>query len=89
MFETTIQSLSFLAQSGGDTGFAIGGGIFACGFGLVSLALFVFWVWMLIDCLLRDFEGLEKIIWLLVIFFFPLIGALLYLFIGRARGTKG
>lgn len=89
MLETTIQSLSFLAQSGGDAGYAIGGGIFACGVGLVSLALFIFWLWMLIDCLLRDFEGVEKIVWLLVIFFFPLIGALLYLFIGRARGTKG
>lgn len=88
MLANTIQNLSLLAQSDGG-GTTIVAGVTLAFFLIISFAMFIFWLWMLIDCLTRTFEGVEKIVWLLVIFFFPLVGALLYLFIGRARGTKG
>ena len=68
------------------------GGMFAlfpCGFGLFGLLLFVFWIWMLIDCLQRDFgDGSEKLIWVLVLVFLNFVGALIYYFIGRGKGVK-
>lgn len=88
MLETTIQSLSLLAQTSGDSVGGAGGAIFACVFGLIGLAVFIFWLWMLIDCLTRSFEGSEKIVWALVIIFLGIIGALVYFFVGRGRGTK-
>lgn len=52
----------------------------------LSLALTVFWIWMLVDAIQN--KGLndgEKIGWVLAIVFFHLIGSLLYLFIGRPK----
>lgn len=47
--------------------------------GLLMLALSAFWVWMLVDVIKRDFkDSNEKIIWVLVIIFTHLIGAVLY-----------
>ena len=58
------------------------GFIFALMFGL---AVFGCWLWALIDCLQGNFDGNDKIVWLLVIIFVPFIGSLLYLGIGRSR----
>ena len=56
------------------------------GFGLVAVLLgallFVFWVWMLIDCLKRDFKkDYEKIVWILVMIFLHILGAIVYYFV--------
>jgi len=49
---------------------------------LVGLGLF--WLWMLIDALTNaSLDPTMKIVWALVIFFLPFIGALAYLFVGR------
>ena len=56
--------------------------------GMFALAFFVFWIWMLIHAVTN--KGLgdgEKIAWVLVIFFLHFIGALIYFFIGRPKGT--
>lgn len=57
------------------------------GFGIITLLLVllasVFWIWMLIDCLTSSMDGVQKIVWLLVIFFLHLLGALIYFFVGR------
>ena len=75
-----------LAQRGA---FAVGGSVLGCLAILVAIACFIFWVWMLIDCIQRDFgEGSEKVIWVLVIVFLGIIGAIIYYFIGRPKGTK-
>ncbi|MEA2047368.1 MAG: PLD nuclease N-terminal domain-containing protein [Campylobacterota bacterium] len=51
---------------------------------VLMFGLFIFWGWALIDILKSDFkDGINKLIWLLVVFFFYGLGALLYLFIGR------
>ncbi|MCH9652603.1 MAG: PLDc N-terminal domain-containing protein [Planctomycetes bacterium] len=53
-----------------------------------SILCFVFWVWMLIDCLKNEpSTGNDKIIWGLVIAFTG-IGALLYYFIRRPERIK-
>lgn len=57
------------------------------GFGLlVGLALLAmgFWVWMLIDCATKESTiGNDKLIWVLIILFTHLLGALLYCLIRR------
>ncbi|WP_298867809.1 PLDc N-terminal domain-containing protein [uncultured Gimesia sp.] len=53
-----------------------------------SILCFVFWVWMLIDCLKNEpSTGNDKIIWALVMLFTG-IGALLYYFIRRPERIK-
>lgn len=57
--------------------------------GLFFTALFfVFWVWMLIDCVRsKGLSDGEKIAWTLVIVFTHALGALIYLLAGRKRAT--
>lgn len=49
----------------------------------------IFWVWMLIDCLIKESnEGSNKIAWILVILFTHLIGALVYYLVRRPQRIK-
>jgi hypothetical protein len=50
---------------------------------LILLLPVIFWVVALIDILKSNFQGNNKIIWVLVVIFLPLIGAILYFTIGR------
>lgn len=53
---------------------------------LLSLLGFAFWLWMLVHAITN--KGLgdgEKIVWVLVIIFLPLIGSIIYFFIGRSK----
>jgi len=53
---------------------------------LAIVALFVFWLWMLVDCLKNPrLQGTEKIVWVLVIIFLHGLGALVYFFVGRTK----
>lgn len=54
---------------------------------VIGLIGTVFWIWMLIDCLLRKFKSnTNKIIWVLVIVFGHFIGALIYfIFVKRGK----
>jgi hypothetical protein len=48
----------------------------------------IFWIVEIIDAVRRDFaEPSEKIIWLLVIILTHFLGALVYYFAGKPRGT--
>ena len=63
------------------------------GFGLVAVLLgallFVFWLWMLIDCLKRDFKkDYEKIVWILVMIFLHILGAIVYYFVVKVADKK-
>ena len=55
--------------------------------GMVMMtASFIFWGWALIDILKSDFkDSINKLIWLLVVFFLYVFGALLYVFIGKKQ----
>jgi hypothetical protein len=52
----------------------------------LAVALFVFWIWMLISAVQNKglTEG-EKIAWVLVIVFLHWLGALLYFFVGHPK----
>ncbi|MBI1175907.1 hypothetical protein GC207_00550 [bacterium] len=62
--------------------------LFAGFVGLVALAISllgtIFWIWMIIDCATKESsEGNDKIIWILIILFTHIIGALIYFFARR------
>jgi len=70
---------------------SIVGGIFALVAMVLSAVLaiagFAFWLWMLVHAITN--KGLgdgEKIAWVLVIIFLPVLGCILYFFIGRPKG---
>ena len=46
---------------------------------LLPVLAFVFWVWMIVDCVSRKFKDkTDKIVWVLVIMFAHIIGASIY-----------
>jgi len=56
---------------------------------VVGLACFAFWLWMLIHAIKnKGLTDTEKLIWVLVVLFLHVLGALIYFFVGRpkARG---
>jgi len=56
---------------------------------VISILAFVFWVWMLIDCLKNEpSTGNDKIIWALVIVLLNGIGAILYYLVRRPERIK-
>ncbi len=58
-------------------------------FGAFALLSFVFWLWMLIDCLTKEpSEGNDKIVWVLVVFFGNLLGAAIYFFARRPERIR-
>ena len=57
---------------------------------LLGLAAFVAWVWMLVHAITnRGLSDGEKILWVLLIVFLPLLGVILYFFIGRPKKPGG
>jgi hypothetical protein len=69
---------------------AAGGGIVACVImavvAVLALASFAFWLWMLIDAITRiPSGGNTKLIWILVILFTSILGALIYFFVQRPK----
>ncbi len=57
-------------------------------FGCISIAGFVFWIYAIIDVVKRTFPGEnDKLIWTLVVILAGWLGALIYWFVGRDKGT--
>ena len=55
-------------------------------FALVALAGLAFWVWMIIDCATNEPSvGSDKIVWMIVIVFAQIIGALIYYFVRHCK----
>ena len=55
---------------------------------LISIAGMVLWVIALIDCARREFPGdSEKLMWILIIALAGWIGAIIYWYVGRPKGT--
>lgn len=64
------------------------GFIFAPLGALLALVVFIFQVWMLIHAATNDgISTSEKIAWVLVIFFVPCLGSLIYFFVGKPKAT--
>ena len=54
----------------------------------LAVAGTVFWIVALVDCVRRDFPGgNDKLMWVLIILIAQVVGALVYWFVGRERGT--
>ena len=49
----------------------------------------IFWIWMLIGCIRNNgLSSNERLIWVLVILFLNVLGAVLYYFFGRTKKRK-
>jgi len=48
----------------------------------------IFWFWALIDILKNEFIGSNKVIWLLLVIFIPVLGFVLYFLIGRKQKVR-
>jgi hypothetical protein len=46
------------------------------------------WIYCLIDILKNKFAQNDKIIWVLVVMLIPILGSILYLFIGKHKKLK-
>ena len=57
--------------------------------GLIGIAGFVLWIWMLVEVLTRETdEGNSRLVWALVIVFTHWIGALVYVFARRRERIR-
>jgi hypothetical protein len=73
----------FLLAQAADNAAATFFGLGIFGLLLAGLAS-LFWIWMLIDALTNaSLDPGMKILWAVIIFFLPFLGALAYLFVGR------
>ena len=52
---------------------------------MVILFIFLIPLLALLNVLMSDFQGNEKIMWVLIIIFLPFLGSLLYFLIGRDK----
>ena len=59
--------------------------LFASIFGIFVL---VVWIWALIDCLNSEKNTSDKLLWILLIVLFNIIGAILYFILGRSKEVK-
>ncbi len=70
-------------------GLGIIGIFFGLMFATLGVFLFVFWILMIVDCVKRKFkEDSEKIVWVIVIIFAGIIGALIYYFVVKNKDKK-
>lgn len=54
--------------------------------GILTVAAFVFWIWMLVHAITnKGLTDAMKIVWVIVIVFTHFIGALIYFFVGRPK----
>ncbi len=59
-------------------------------FTVVWLVATAVWLWMLTDCLTaRRVSGREKIVWVVVLLFTHILGAVLYFFLVRITRRRG
>ena len=52
-----------------------------------AIALIAFWIWALVDCINSKKQITDKLIWIIIIFLFSFIGAVLYWLFGRKKQT--
>ena len=53
---------------------------------LIGLLIFALWVWMLVDAITnKGLNNAERLAFVLLVFFLPFIGSLVYFFVGRPK----
>lgn len=55
---------------------------------LVGLLVCFLWLIALVDILRSEFRGNDKVVWVLVVIFFPFLGSILYFLVGRSRKIR-
>jgi len=55
---------------------------------LIALSVCFLWIIELVDILRSNFQGNDKVVWVIVVIFFPLLGSILYFIIGRSRKIR-
>jgi Phospholipase_D-nuclease N-terminal len=56
------------------------------GIDIIPIAITIFWIWMLIDCITNNkIRGGSKVCWLLAIFFTHIVGAVIYYFMRSSQ----
>ncbi len=57
--------------------------------GLVGLVGTAFWIWMLIDCATNEPSvGNDKVVWIIIIVFTQIIGAVIYYFVRHSKRAE-
>jgi prolipoprotein diacylglyceryltransferase len=60
--------------------------LFSLLLGLLALFGFILWLWMLVDCATKESnEGNTKIVWIIIIVFTNIVGAVIYLLVRRPQ----
>ncbi|MBU2081167.1 PLDc N-terminal domain-containing protein [Patescibacteria group bacterium] len=77
-----ITDTDFYKKLGADYVFGILGKVFIF-VGPILILLFAFWLWMLIDCVKREFD--DKALWIILLIFLNSIAAILYFFIVKRK----
>jgi len=54
----------------------------------LELVGFLFWIWMIYECATRERNSSEKVLWLLLVVFAPVLGSLIY-FLVRIVKIRG
>lgn len=53
---------------------------------LIGLLILALWVWMLVDAITNNgLNNAERLAFVLLVFFLPFIGSLVYFFVGRPK----
>ena len=75
-------------EMSGSAGAGIVGMLLLLVVAVIGLALFAFWLWMLIHSITnKGLRDTEKILWVILIIFLPFLGSLIYFFVGRPKAT--
>ena len=62
------------------------GGFIHFVFLLIFLIGSVFWIWMLVECATKESDtGNTKLVWVIIVLFTHIIGALIYYFVRRPQ----
>jgi hypothetical protein len=84
---TMVELLAQQAVNSDGGGGMLVGGAFMIVVLLIVLVCFAIWLWALIDAIRNPaLESTMRIVWILVIVFTGIIGAAIYLLVGRSRG---
>jgi len=90
------QTTDFGTDYGTDAAAAAAAGTAAVGIGVAmiifwlvfGLATLVLWIWALVDVIRREFPNSnDKVLWIVLIIVLGILGSILYLIIGRKKGT--
>ncbi len=84
-----FETLNLLAQADGGEVALWGGGIFMVLMIIGAIVSFGIWLWALINAIQNPaLDSTMRLIWVLVIVFTGIVGAIIYLIIGRSQFTR-